>query len=89
MGGARVALWVVVGTGPEGLPKRFSGPFHERVSQAWGALPTPMDPACVATACRDRCHASVLVELIGRGVAVAWFPAGDEETRGNDRAGAW
>jgi hypothetical protein len=48
-----------------------------------------MDPAVVSTAFRDRGHASVLLERIGRGVAFAWFPEGDEETRGQDRAGAW
>jgi hypothetical protein len=89
MGGALVALLLVVGTCPEGMPNRCSGPLHERLSQACGALKTPMDPAVVSTAFRYRCHASVLLELIGRGVAVAWFPEGDEETRGQDRAGAW
>jgi hypothetical protein len=89
MGGALVARWVVVGTGPAGRPHCCSGPLHARVSQACGALQTPMDPAVVSTAFRDRCHARVRLALIGRGVAVAWFPEGDAETRGQDRAGAW
>ena len=88
-GGALVALLLGVGMGPEGMPNRFSGPRHERVSQECGALKTPMDPGFVSTSFRHRCNASILLELIGRGVAVALFPEGDEETRGKDRAGSW
>jgi hypothetical protein len=46
-------------------------------------------PGSVAAAFRHRRDASILLALIGRGVAGAWFAERDEETRGKDRASAW
>jgi hypothetical protein len=88
MGGAFVALLLVVGTGPAGRPHRCSGPLHEGLSQECGALETPVPPGLVAAAFRHRRHASIPLPLIRRGVAVAWFAKGDEETWGKDGASA-
>ena len=48
-----------------------------------------MDPGLVAAAFGHRRNARILLELIGRGIAVALFAEGDEETRGKDGASAW
>ena len=71
------------------MPDGFSGPFHERLAQEGGTLPTPMDPGFIAAAFRHRCDAGILLEFIGGGVALPLFAEGDEEARGKDRAGAW
>ena len=84
-----MALWLVVGSGPEGMPNGFSGPFHERVSQECGALPTPMDPGLIAAAFRHWRDASILLEFIGGGVAFTLFAEGDEQARGKDRTSTW
>jgi len=71
------------------MPRGFRRPFDERLSQERGALETPVDPGRVAAAFRHRRHASVLLQLIGRGVAVALSAKGDEETWGKDGSSAW
>jgi hypothetical protein len=71
------------------MPRGVRRPFDERLSQERGALETPVDPGLVAAAFRHRRNASVLLPLIGSGVAVALFAKGDEETRGQDGASAW
>jgi hypothetical protein len=48
-----------------------------------------VNPGRVAAAFRHRRDASILLERIGRGVAVAWFAESDEETRGKDGTSAW
>ena len=73
MCGALVALLRVVGAGPEGMPKGFSGPFHARLSQACGALPAPMDPGFIAAAFRHWRAASTWLERIGGGRALTRF----------------
>lgn len=89
MRGTLLAVLLVVGAGPEGMPRGFSRPFHERWSQAGGTLEAPVHPGSVAAAFRHQRTTSVLLELIGRGVTFAWFAEGTEETWGNDRASAW
>ena len=86
---ALVALLLVVDLGPEGMPDRFRGPFHERLSQERRTLQAPVDPGFLATAFRDRCDARVFLEFCGRGVAFPLFAKGHEEARGKDRTGAW
>jgi hypothetical protein len=58
------------------------------VSQAFGALETPVNPGLVAAAFRHRRKASIPLQLISRGVAVAWFAKGDQKTWGQDGASA-
>ena len=84
-----MALLLVVSAGPEGMLRGFSRPFHERLSQEGGTLEAPVNPGRVAAAFRHRRDASVLLELSGRGVAVALFAEGDEETGGKDCTSAW
>ena len=84
-----MALLRVGGACPEGMRRGFRRPFHERLSQEGGTLEAPVTPGRVATAFRPRRDAGVCLELIGRGVAVAWFAESDEETRGKDRTSAW
>ena len=86
MGGALVTLLLVVGACPERMPRRFSRPFDEHWSQELGALETPVDPGIFAVAFRHRRNARILLERIGRGVAVALLTKGDEKTRGKDGA---
>jgi hypothetical protein len=84
-----VALLLVVGSGPEGVPNGFRGPFHERLSPEGGALPAPMDPGFIAAPFRHRRDARILLECIGGGVTCTLFAEGDEQARGTDRTGAW
>lgn len=84
-----MALLRVVGPCPAGMPDRFSRLFHEGLSQEGRALEAPVHPRSVAAAFRHRRNASVLLELIGRGVAFALFAEGDEEPWGKDGASAW
>lgn len=48
-----------------------------------------MDPGLLAAPFGHGRNTSILLQLIGRGVAVALFAEGDEETRSKDRASAW
>jgi hypothetical protein len=89
MGRTLVPLLLVVGAGPEGMPRGFRRPFDERLAQELGALKTPVNPGLVASAFRHRRNASILLQLISRGVAVALFAKGDEETWGKDGSSAW
>ena len=89
MGRALVTLLLVVGAGPEGMPRGFSRPFDERLSQELWALETPVDPGLVTAPFGHGGNASVLLQLIGGDVAIALFAEGDEETRGKDGASAW
>jgi hypothetical protein len=58
-----VPLFLVVGTGPEEMPRGFCRPFDERVSQERGALEAPVAPGCVAAAIGHRRNPGVLLEL--------------------------
>jgi hypothetical protein len=71
------------------MPRGFRRPFDERLSHECGALETPVNPGLVAAAFRHRRNAGIPLQLISRGVAVAWFAKGDEETWGKDGASAW
>jgi hypothetical protein len=89
IGGALGALVRVVGSGPDGMPHGVSGPCHECVSQACGALPAPLDPGCIAAWCRHGRHARLGLEGIGGGGAVTQCAAGAEQARGQDRPSTW
>jgi hypothetical protein len=78
-----------VGTCPEGMTDGFAGPFHEGLAEDLRALEAPVDPARLPAPCGSGRHARLLVPLSGGGIALAWFATGDEETRGEDGAGAW
>jgi hypothetical protein len=67
----------------------FSRPCHARLSQEGETLEAPINPGSVAAAFRRRRHASILLQLIGRRVAVALFAKGDEETQGKDGSSTW
>jgi hypothetical protein len=71
------------------MPRGCRRPFDERLSQEFGALATPVHPGLVAAAFRHRRNARLPLPLISRGVAVALFAKGDEETWGKDGASAW
>jgi hypothetical protein len=71
------------------MPRGFCRPFDERLAQERGALETPVDPGGVPAPLGHGGNARILLQFIGRGVAVALFAEGDEETRGKDRTGAW
>ena len=89
MGIAFGPLLGIVGTRPERMADGFAGPFHEGLSEELRALEPPVDPTCVPTAFGDRRNARILLEFGGGGIAFALFAKGDEETRGEDGAGAW
>ncbi len=84
-----MALRLIVGPGPEGMPDRFGSPLHERVSPERRILEAPVDPGVVATAFGHRRDPGVFWERIRGGVAVAWFAEGGEEAGGQDSASAW
>ena len=86
---ALVALLLVVALGPEGMPDRFRGRFHEFLSEERRTLQAPVDPGFLATAFRDRRDARVFLEFRGRGVAFSLFAKGHEEARGKDSTGTW
>src|SRR4029450_2041730 len=78
----------IVGTRPERLADGFTGPFHEGLAEELRALEPPMDPTRGPAAFADRRNPRILLELRGRGIAVAWFAKSHEEPRGEDRTGA-
>jgi hypothetical protein len=84
-----LALLLVVQPCPERMAYGFGGPFDERLSQAGGTLPAPMDPRFVPAAFRDWRDTRVLLECLRGGVAFPLFPEGDEEAGGKDGASAW
>jgi hypothetical protein len=71
------------------MPRGFRRPFDEGLSQEFGALATPVHSGLVAAAFRHRRNASIPLQLIRRGVAVALFANRDEETQAQDGASAW
>src|SRR5918999_3595371 len=89
MGTAFGPLLRIVGTRPERMADGFAGPFHEGLAEELRELEPPMDPTCVPAAFGDRRNARILLELRGRGIAVALFAKSHEETRGEDGTGAW
>ena len=89
MGFALVTLLLVVDLCPEGVPDRFSGPLHERLSEELWALEAPVHPGLLPAAFRDRCNARIFLQFGGRGIACALFAKGDEEAGGEDRPSTW
>src|SRR5262245_54935740 len=75
---ALVALLLVIDLCPEGMPDRFRGPFHARLSEACRTLPAPVPPGLLATAFRDRCDARIFLECLGGGAAFSLFTEGHE-----------
>ena len=88
MGFARIALRLGIDPGPEGMPDRCRGPRHEGVAEGGRTREAPVDPAFLATPCRDRGHARERLPFGGGRRACAWFAAGDEEPGSADRASA-
>src|SRR5206468_8415757 len=66
---ALVALLLVIDLCPEGMPDRFRGPCHERLSEERRTLQTPVHPGFLATAFRDRCDARLFLAIRGGGEA--------------------
>jgi hypothetical protein len=79
----------LVRTRPERMAEGFAGPCPAGLPEGLRAVKSPGDPACVPTACGDRGKACLPLAVRSRRRAVAWCAKGDEETRGEDRPGAW
>jgi hypothetical protein len=86
---ALVALLLVIDLCPAGMPDRFRGPCHERLSEERRTLQAPVPPGFLATAFRDRCDARLFLECRGGGEAFSLFTEGHEEARGKDGPGPW
>ena len=83
---ALVPLLLIIDLGPEGMPRGFRRPLHERVAQERRTLEAPVDPGLFATTFRNRCDARVLLEIFGRGEAFPLFAEGDEQPGRKDGA---
>jgi hypothetical protein len=86
---ALVALLLVIDLGPEGMPDRFRGPCHERLSEERRTLQAPVHPGFLATAFRERCDPGLFLEFLGGGEAFSLFAEGHEEARGKDGPSPW
>ena len=89
MGFALVALLLGGELGPEGVPDRFSGPLHERLSEELWTLEAPVHPGRLPAAVGDRGTAHLFLQFGGRGRACALFAKGDEEAGGENRPSTW
>ena len=89
MGLPLLTLLLVIHTCPERMANGLSSPFYQRLSQAGGALPAPMDPRFVPASFRHRRDTRILLAFIRGGVAFPLFTARDEEARGTDGASTW
>lgn len=67
------ALLAIEGAGPEGLVDGLCRPFHDGLAHEGRALPTPVHPALLAAALRNRRDARVALQLLGAGEAFALF----------------
>ena len=86
---AVVPLLLIIDLRPEGMPRRFSRPLHERLTEERRTLEAPVHPRLLATAFRDWRNARLFVEILGRGVAFPWCATGHEEARSQDGSGPW
>ena len=86
---ALVALLLVIDLRPEGMPRRFRRPLHERLAQERRALEAPVHPGFLATAFRDRGDTRIFLEFCGRGVAFPLFAKRHQESGGKDCPGSW
>ena len=86
---AFVALLLIIDLSPEGMPRGFRRPLHERLAQERRTLEAPVHPGLFATAFRDRRNARVFLEFLGGGEAFALFAEGDEEAGRKDDPGPW
>src|SRR5262245_43688809 len=86
---ALVALLLVLGLCPEGMPDRLCRPFYERLAEELGTLKAPVHPGFLATPFRDWGNTGVFLQFIGGGVAFPLFTKGDEEAGGKDRPSPW
>src|SRR5262245_65322054 len=84
-----LALLLVIDLCPEGMPDRFGGPLHERLSQELGTLETPVPPGLLATPCGHRRDPGIFLACGGGGRACALFADGNEPPRGEDGPRAW
>jgi hypothetical protein len=62
---ALVTLLLIIDLRPEGMPRGFRRPLHERVAQEGRTLEGPVYPRLLATACRDRSDARAFWECFG------------------------
>src|SRR5215813_13600026 len=76
---ALVALLLVIDLGPEGMPDRFRGPFHEGLAEERRTLQPPVHPRFLATGFCDWRNACVFLEFRGGGEAFSLFAEGHEE----------
>ena len=86
---ALIALLLVIDLGPEGMPRGFRRPLHERLAQERRALKAPVHPGFRPTTFRDRCDTGILLEFGGRGVAFPLCAKRHQESGGKDGPGAW
>ena len=86
---AFVALLLIIDLGPEGMPRGFRRPLHERLAQERRTLEAPVHPGLLATAFRDRRNARVFLEFLGGGEAFSLFAEGDEEAGSKHGSGPW
>jgi hypothetical protein len=86
---ALIALLLVIDLCPEGMPDRFRGPCHARVSEERRTLPTPVDPGLRAAAFRHGRNARLFLEVVGGGQAFPLFAEGDEEAGSTNGASPW
>ena len=70
-------------------PRGGRRPLHAWVAQARRTREAPVPPGLLATACRDRRAARLLLELVGRGETFPWCAAGDEEAGRTHGPGSW
>ena len=89
MGFPLVALLLVIDPRPEGMPDRFGGPLHERLSEELGTLEAPVDPGFLAAAFGHRRDPGIFLEFGGGGIACALFAKGDEQPGGEDGSRPW
>ncbi len=84
---ALVALLLGIDLGPEGMPRGFRRPCHERGPEERRTPEAPVAPGLLATAFRDWRDARLFVVILGRDVALPLCAAGHEEAGRKDGPG--
>jgi hypothetical protein len=82
-----VALRLVIDVCPEGMPDRFRGPCHARLSEARRTLQTPVPPGLLAPAFCDWGEARLFLACLGGGAAFPLCAEGHEAAGGQDGPG--
>lgn len=70
------------------MPDRFRGPLHDGLAEEGRTLEVPVDPAFLATPCRDRGNTRELLACGGGRLACALFAQGHAEPGREDGASA-